>query len=104
LRPRAQAELKAATGLTRALSTPPGITDPATAQSVFPKRSTTSLPVERHQHASGKAPPEKRSALVKLIVVVLPSIVAHKNHARMRVRSWRLGSACSRLAAAVNFR
>jgi hypothetical protein len=55
-------------------STLPGITDPATAQSALPKINGVTAQLNDISTRAAKLSPEGRSALVKLIVVAMPSI------------------------------
>ncbi|HWX60693.1 DUF937 domain-containing protein [Bradyrhizobium sp.] len=55
-------------------STLPGITDPATAQSALPKINEVTAQLNDINGRAAKLSPEARSALVKLIVVAIPSI------------------------------
>ena len=55
-------------------STLPGITDPATAQSALPKIKEVTAQLNDINGQAAKLSPEGRSALVKLIVVAIPSI------------------------------
>ncbi|MBV8696588.1 DUF937 domain-containing protein [Bradyrhizobium sp.] len=55
-------------------STLPGITDPATAQSALPKINGVTAQLDDINGRAAKLSPEGRSALVKLIVVAIPSI------------------------------
>jgi len=55
-------------------STLPGITDPASAQSALPKINGVTAQLNDINARAAKLPPEGRSALVKLIVVAIPSI------------------------------
>lgn len=55
-------------------STLPGITDPATAQSALPKINGVTAQLNDINTRAAKLSPEGRSALVKLIVVAIPSI------------------------------
>jgi uncharacterized protein DUF937 len=55
-------------------STLPGITDPATAQSALPRINEVTAELNDISTRAAKLSPEGRSALVKLIVVAIPSI------------------------------
>jgi hypothetical protein len=55
-------------------STLPGIIDPATAQSALPKINEVTAQLNDINGRAAKLSPEGRSALVKLIVVAIPSI------------------------------
>jgi len=55
-------------------STLPGITDPATAQSALPRINGVTAQLNDINTRAAKLSPEGRSALVKLIVVAIPSI------------------------------
>jgi hypothetical protein len=52
----------------------PGITDSATAQAALPKINEVTAQLSDISARAAKLPPEGRSALAKLIVVVRPSI------------------------------